>query len=229
MTELNINGIPALIWGKPSDLLYIAIHGKTSSKENFRDFAAIAEDMGYQVLSFDLPEHGERSALPDACNPWNGVRDCSLVLDYAKSHWTDINLYAESLGAYFGLLAYKSILFRKCLFVSPVLDMKMLIENMMSLCGVSEEKLKTEKEIKTSFGETLSWEYFNYTKQHPITRWDSPTAILYAENDNLTNRATIDCFISRFGSTLTVMENGEHWFHTPAQLLFLNSWLTQNI
>ena len=31
-------------------------------------------------------------------------------------------------------------------------------------------------------------------------------------------------FAARPGRTLTVMEDGEHWFHTPQQLAVLEQW-----
>ena len=38
--------------------------------------------------------------------------------------------------------------------------------------------------------------------------------------------AVLDDFVRRFGCGLTVMEDGEHWFHTPEQLDFLREWET---
>lgn len=57
-----------------------------------------------------------------------------------------------------------------------------------------------------------------------MTSWNTPTAILYAGRDSLTGRETVDGFVRRFGCELTVLENGEHWFHTPEQLLELKRW-----
>ncbi|GAA0253433.1 hypothetical protein GCM10008922_12000 [Faecalicatena contorta] len=48
--------------------------------------------------------------------------------------------------------------------------------------------------------------------------WKTPTEILYAEQDNLVQRKTVDVFVKKFNALLTVMENGEHWFHTAEQL-----------
>ena len=59
--QFNIDGIPAILWGKPSEKIYIHVHGKMSRKEYAEQFAKIAENKGYQTLSFDLPEHGERT------------------------------------------------------------------------------------------------------------------------------------------------------------------------
>lgn len=46
--------------------------------------------------------------------------------------------------------------------------------------------------------------------------------------NNLTSRHTVDDFVACFQSELTVMEEGEHWFHTPEQLEVLNKWTQKN-
>ncbi|HVM73130.1 MAG TPA: hypothetical protein VMT91_15305, partial [Anaerolineales bacterium] len=57
-----IGSIPAIIWGTPSSNVYIFVHGRMSQKEDAEKFATMAERKGYQTLSFDLPEHGERKS-----------------------------------------------------------------------------------------------------------------------------------------------------------------------
>ena len=109
------------------------------------------------------------------------------------------------------------------LFVSPVVDMVNLIENMMTWAGVMEEELRQKGKIPTQFGETLSWEYLCWAREHPV-RWNTPTEILYAGGDTLTSRPVIADFAEKSGSGLTVMENGEHWFHTEEQLQVLREW-----
>ena len=32
-------------------------------------------------------------------------------------------------------------------------------------------------------------------------------------------------FAARIGAPLTVMPGGEHWFHTPEQMAFLDAWI----
>lgn len=70
--RFDVDGIPAILWGRPSDRIYIHVHGKMSRKEYAESFAAIAEAKGYQTLSFDLPGHGERTNLACRCDVWNG-------------------------------------------------------------------------------------------------------------------------------------------------------------
>lgn len=84
-----------------------------------------------------------------------------------------------------------------------------------------------EKEIETSFGETLSWEYLCYVREHPVV-WNIPTKILYGDKDNLTSYETMSDFASKMGISLTVMNNGEHWFHTDEQMNFLDDWICES-
>ena len=112
----------------------------------------------------------------------------------------------------------------KAYFISPIVNMEKLIADMMMWSNVTEDELKSKKEIQTDFGETLSWEYLCYVREHPIA-WTVPTHILYGENDNLTSYETISEFANRIKASLTVMKNGEHWFHTDAQMKFLDNWI----
>ena len=68
----------------------------------------------------------------------------------------------------------------------------------------------------------------NIVIENPIT-WNIPTEILYAGNDNLVSRQTVSEFTGNHNAHLTVMENGEHWFHTEEQLAFLNAWMKKVI
>lgn len=81
----------------------------------------------------------------------------------------------------------------QAIFISPVVNMEKLIMDMMMWANVTEEELRIKKEISTEFGETLSWEYLCYVREHPIV-WNVPTCILYGEKDNLTSIETISEF-----------------------------------
>lgn len=65
-----------------------------SRKEYAEAFAEIAEKKGYQTLSFDLPEHGERTDGNDWYDIWNGMHDLNVIADYAFSKWNHVFLYA---------------------------------------------------------------------------------------------------------------------------------------
>lgn len=225
--KLTIDKIPAVLYGETSDKCFLYVHGKLGFKEEAESFEEIVGAKGWQVLSIDLPGHGERKQEKDKFNPWCVVPELKTVLRYMQPHFKTIGLRANSIGAWFAMQSFEGLEFERCLFVSPVLDMEKLIQNMMQWAGVSEERLKKESLIHTDFGETLSWNYYEYAKVHPITEWQSRTDILYAGKDNMTARETVDKFVERFHSSLRVMENGEHWFHTPEQLAVLNQWVAE--
>jgi alpha-beta hydrolase superfamily lysophospholipase len=226
--KLTIDGIPAIIWGERSDRVYLVVHGKSSCKEDAERFATIAVDKGYQVISFDLPEHGERASLERACTVQNGVQDLRTVMDYVRQNWNSVSLFATSLGAYFSLVAYRDVDFDKCLFSSPILNMQRLIENMMRWFNVTPEQLQVQCEIPTPIGETLSWDYYRYVREYPVEVWNSPTAILYPELDNLTEPEVVDEFAERFGARVQRVAGSEHYMHSDAELAIMDAWMIQH-
>ena len=112
----------------------------------------------------------------------------------------------------------------KAFFISPIVDMEKLITDMMFLENITEEELYKKKEIKTSFGEILSWDYLTFARKNPI-EWNIPTYILYGEKDDLTSYETILNFTNKSKANLTIMRDGEHWFHTEEQIKFLDNWI----
>ncbi len=122
------------------------------------------------------------------------------------------------------MLALQGCEVAKAMFISPILDMERVILDMMRRAGVSENELRVKGEIVTASGEVLSREYLRFVRENPIA-WSVPTEILYAGNDTITSRETVNNFASGHDVKLTVMDNGEHWFHTEEQIAFLDEWL----
>ena len=160
--------------------------------------------------------------------PWEAkIEFPRLYNKYSKSYRT-IVLIANSIGAYLSMQALAEKNISQALLISPVVDMEKLILDMMKWSKITEYELKSRNEIDTEFGETLSWEYLSYVRNHPI-RWNIPTSILYGEKDNLTSKETITKFAEQIGANLLIMKNGEHWFHTDEQLNFLEHWIRNSI
>lgn len=222
--NFQINHISAVLYGEPSQKAWLFVHGQGGSKEEAEAFAAIAIPAGYQVLGIDLPEHGARKGKQDSFDPWSVVPELQSVISHMKTRWAKISLRANSIGSYFSMLALADEPIDKALFVSPVVDMEKLIIDMIGWAGVSEELLRSKGEIPTDFGQTLSWQYLCWVREHPLSGWHTPTAILYAGQDNLTSRKTIAAFAKAHNTSLEIYEPGEHWFHTPEQLKALQEW-----
>lgn len=232
LERVKINDIPAIIWGEKSSKVFIAVHGNMSNKEDevIKLLAERVISKGYQLLSFDLPEHGERKENTKyLCKVQNSVKDLNSIIEYAKKKYNEINLWACSMGAYFSLLAYKNEKIKQCVFLSPVVNMKIIIDNMMLWSNTTEEKLKENQEVKTNFGQTLYWDYYKYVKDNPITSWNKKTYILYGNKDNMQNEDIIKSFSDKFNCDLSILENGEHYFHTEKQLKFYKEWLNKVI
>lgn len=226
--NFDIGNIPAILYGYNSDKLYIVVHGRYGNKEEAEGFANIAVEAGYQVLSFDLPEHGERKNENYECTIQNSISDLREVYSFVQNKYKSFSLFAGSLGAYFSLSAYQEVKFEKCLFVSPVLDMKRLIQNMMKEANVTEDELRVKGTIKTT-DDVLSWDYYDFVCRNPIKKWNSETFILYGENDNITEKSVLHNFVEKFNCNLDIMQNGEHWFHTEEQVKYLDFWMRRHI
>ncbi len=224
--KIKIGQIPAVLWGEPRDKIIIAAHGSHSSKIDDCIWALAEEAVpkGYRVLSFDWPQHGERvyeaaPIMPDEC-----VSELKQIYGYAAGQAESVSLFGCSMGAYFQLLALGDAAVERVWFLSPVTDMERIIHNLMAYCRVSEaefrEKIRIENDI-----ETLYYPYYAYVKAHPITQWAHKTYILRGEHDTLCEAQVVKGFAERFGCELTEQKNGEHWFHTDAQLSFFREWL----
>lgn len=225
--HFQIKTIPCSLRGFDSDRILVAVHGAQSHKDDpiFRLLAQTAADC--QVLSFDLPEHGDRQGEPALCKPPACVRDLSAILDYAEAGWKHIGLFAVSMGAYFSLLACGNRSVERAWFLSPVVDMGVLIENMMAWFDVSPQRLEQAQTVPTPMGQPLYWDYYCYVRDHPILRWPIPTEILAGGQDTLCDLSVTTAFARRFSCRLRTVGCAEHWFHTPEELSALTVWLRE--
>ena len=163
-----------------------------------------------------------------AQTPWEAKDEFARFFDLHSAGYHSVILIANSIGAYFSMHALAEKNVSQALFISPIVDMERLITDMMRWAQVTEAELERRQEIPTAFGETLSWPYLCYARAHPV-RWNIPTCILYGENDHLTSRETMSGFAEQTGAHLTVMEGGEHWFHTTEQMEFLDHWVRRSV
>ena len=196
--------------------LIIYVHGKGGSAEEAKHYQSLFPES--DVIGFDYQSQ----------NPWEAKSEFPGFFDLHSKGYDAVTLIANSIGAFLSMhgLAEKKIF--QAMFISPIVNMERLISDMMMWSNVTEAELESKKEIPTEFGETLSWEYLCYVRKHPI-KWNIPTCILYGGNDHLTSRETISGFADRIGAALTVMEDGEHWFHTEEQMKFLDHWISNSI
>ena len=194
----------------------IYVHVKGGSADEAGHYAPLFPQG--DVLGFDYR----------AQTPWEAKEEFPHLFDSVAGRGDSVLVVANSIGAYFAMSALAEKPIERALFISPIVDMERLISDMMRWANVTEETLRDRKEIPTAFGETLSWDYLSYVRAHPLA-WKTPTHILYGANDTLTSRDTVAAFAAKIGAPLTVMDNGEHWFHTEEQMRFLDAWVQKSV
>ena len=196
--------------------LVIYVHGKGGNAGEAKHYQPLFADS--DVIGFDYKSQ----------NPWEAKSEFSRFFDLYSKEYDSVVLLANSIGAFLSMHALAEKKISKAMFISQIVDMEKLITDMMKWSNVTEDELQSKKEIPTAFGETLYWNYLCYVRKHPVV-WSIPTCILYGANDNLTSIETISEFANRIGATLTIMEDGEHWFHTDAQMKVLDNWIINSI
>lgn len=189
----------------------VYVHGKGGSAQEANYYRKFFDD-NFDIIGFDYKSE----------TPWEAKKEFEKYFADIFSKYNNVLLIANSIGAYFSLISLSKFPIKKALFISPVVDMESLILDMLNRENISEEELRLKKVIHTSFAETLSGEYLSFARSNPII-WNIPSTILYGKNDNITSFKTIIDFSEKINADLTVMENGEHWFHTEEQMLFLDN------
>ena len=188
------------------------IHGKGGSA---------TESEHYQLL---FPDSDMIGLDYHTFTPWETGKEIREAVADLKTRYKNIILIANSIGAFFSMNAGIEDMIQQAYFISPIVDMVQLITNMMTWANVTELELKSAGFIHTEFGEDLSWDYLCYVRSHPVS-WYVPTHILYGSSDQLTSIDTISNFANEHHASLTIMDGGEHWFHTKEQLQFLDNWM----
>lgn len=190
------------------------IHGKGGNATEAEFYRPLFD---CEVIGLDYDEY----------RPWIAKELVLSKYQELAQSYDEVIVIANSIGAWFTMLALSDQPIKKAYFISPMVDMEGLICNMMTWANVTEAELKERGEIETSFGETLSWDYLCFVRANPI-RWTPPTAIAYGDKDHLVGLETIKNFANQLNAMLSVLPNGEHWFHTPKQMNFLRDWISNS-
>lgn len=194
----------------------VYIHGKGGSAEEAEHYKQLFPDA--HVIGFDYRSQ----------TPWQAAGEFSDYFERLRKEFDSVAIIANSIGAFFAMNALGGVPIEKAYFFSPIVNMEKLITDMMQWAGVAEQELMEKGTIETAFGETLSMEYLTWVRRHPVS-WSVPTSILCGSSDSLQSIDIIREFTEKTGADLTVMENGEHWFHTEEQMAFLDKWILRQL
>lgn len=156
-------------------------------------------------------------------NPWE-VKD-KIIYEFSEisKRYKNVYVIANSIGAFYTYMYLSEFNIKKAFFISPLVNMKEVIDGLMKQYNISLDALKTRKLINLDNGQTLSYDFYESLKERD--NWDIKTYVLYGEKDKLVDQKSIFNFISSHNSSLTIMKNGEHYFHTPGQLKFIKKWI----
>jgi hypothetical protein len=220
--------IPCTLWGKEkSSRVIIAVHGYFANKED-ACIAILAEESvsaGYQVLSFDLPAHGDRSHIESECHVEQAVKDIRTIITEARKYFSQIELFACSIGASFSLLACENELIKKIYFLSPIVDLEALTLNMMADAGITEATLKCQQFIKVPSGPCFRHDYLAYLQQHRILDWSLPTHILMGGDDNIACTQTVMEFSRKYQATIDIIDGAPHYLNRQEDREVFRYWL----
>lgn len=193
--------------------LVIYIHGKGGNAGEAEHYKPLFADC--DLVGFDYTSN----------TPWEAKKEFLQYFNSVAKDYVSVEIIANSIGAFFTMNALGEEKIKKAYFISPIVNMEKLICDMMMWANVTEDELRIKKEIPTDFGEILSWDYLCYVREN-VVKWKIPTYILYGKGDNLTSYETMSEFANRIGAPITVMKDGEHWFHTDEQMKFLDEWIS---
>lgn len=198
----------------PKSTLVLYVHGKGGTADEAAHYQPLFPEC--DVVGFDYVSE----------TAWDAKEEFSSFAEALFAGYERVILIANSIGAYYSMCALPQEKLEHAYFISPIVSMERLICDMMQWAGVAEAELCEKGIIETDFGEPLSWRYLCYTREYPFV-WNVPTDILYGERDNLTALETVTAFTNAHSATLTVMKDGEHWFHTLEQMAFLDRWIAR--
>ena len=134
----------------------VYIHGKNGSADEAEIYKPVFSE--HEVIGLDYK----------AETPWQAKAEFPSLFDKLCADSDNVILIANSIGAYFAMHSLDDKKINKAFFISPIVDMDRLILDMMKWAGVGEKELAQRGEIMTDFGETLSWEYLCYVREHSI-------------------------------------------------------------
>ncbi len=196
---------------KDSCLVYIhGLYGN-SGEANFYSFLANK----YDVIGLDY----------DDGNPWE-VKD-KIIHEFSEisKKYRNVYLIANSIGAFYAYRYLSSFKIKKAFFISPLVNMRKIIDKMMKKYSITLERFKNEKIIVLENGQAISFDF--YQSLDNVDHWDVKTHILYGQNDKLVDHESIFSFASAHNCSLTILKNGDHYFHTPGQLKCIKKWINE--
>lgn len=200
---LDIGGIPAKLYRAENAVgTVLAVHGFAGSKESaaIEGLAALVCPRGLNVLTYDLPAHGERTESADQLNAERCIREMLMVEQYIKQSFAgDMYAFATSFGGMCLLfrLEQASDSFTRIVLRVPAVNMA---ASLVRIASMTNRDFSMEKAREQGFVIRMAKEYripyrfYEMLLQRHCLRnspkWnDSRIMTVYAEHDELVDIA----------------------------------------
>lgn len=165
----------------------VYIHGLHGSSEEVEFYSFLKDS--YDLVGLDYKDG----------KPWD-VKDIIIdKIEKISSQYKEINIIANSLGAFYAINYLSDIKIDKALFISPLVNMKAMIESMINKYHISLKDLEEKKEIILLDGQTLSYSFYNEMFNKKL-QWKCETTIVYGEKDELVSQSDIIKFSANTSS-----------------------------
>lgn len=170
------------------DKIAVYIHGKDGNVNEAEHYKPLFPQ--YDVKGFDYK----------AQTPWEAKKEFPSAIRSLCKEYESVTLIANSIGAYFALHSLAGQRIEKAFLISPIVDMEELIIQMMAQAGITEGELEKRKEIYTSCGGKISWEYLVLCQKESSCLEYSYRSVVWGERpyDVLRNDIRI-CEVDRRG------------------------------
>lgn len=176
LNEYNISTKLYLPESKPKEII-IAIHGFGGDKES-STINLLAEkmlDVGFGLICFDFPGHGESEVEADELTIDNCINDIISIEDYIKVKYDNeikIDIFATSFGAYITLLKlfkYETK-YNKIILRAPAIKMDEILKN--TLLREPFDKFKERGFTKLGFERVMNipFSFYQELKQNQILK-----------------------------------------------------------
>lgn len=206
---IDIGGIPAKLYRAENAVgTVLAVHGFAGSKESaaIAGLARLVCPRGLNVLTYDLPAHGERSEPADQLNAERCIGEMLAAEQYIKQNFSgDMYAFATSFGGMCLLLRLEQAAdsFKRIVLRVPAVNMS---TSLVKLASMTNRSFSMEQALEQGFVIRMAKEYripYRFYEQllqghclRESEKWnDSRILTIYAEQDELVDIADTKEFL----------------------------------
>lgn len=195
------------------DSCVVYIHGLFGNAKEAEFYSFLSNK--YDVIGLDYKDG----------NPWEVKNQVISEFTKISARYKKIYVIANSMGVFYAYRYLSSFKIEKAFFISPFVNMKTYIEFQMHKHSISRKQFEESKIIELPDKQVISYDF--YQSLLIKDNWKTKTYILYGEKDKVVDKDNVFNFASNHDVCLTIMKNGEHYFHTSSQLKFVKRWMSE--